>query len=253
MKSNLLARFVLISILVLLTQESCKYPDFSSEYAIERRLRELIATYRPRDAILGEELGASGASERRWLLDPIDGTFNLVSGKPQWGTHVALLQEDHVALGVITRPVLGQSWSACRGRGAYRENIASPSNAAPLRVSRTSELHASRVTAWSHNQDPAAVRLKRNAVWVEPDLDAMLRLAEGELEAVIALNGKPWDLAPAAVIVEEAGGRYSDKNGGHRVDLGEGRYSNGLIHRQLEELPTRCHAVYPKSRRRPGE
>jgi histidinol-phosphatase len=77
-------------------------------------------------------------------------------------------------------------------------------------------------------------RLKRSATWVEPDLDAILRLAEGEIEAVIDRQGKPWDHAPAVVLVQEAGGAFSDSHGGYRVDRGEGRYANGFIHNQLE-------------------
>jgi histidinol-phosphatase len=79
-------------------------------------------------------------------------------------------------------------------------------------------------------------RLKRSATWVEPDLDAILRLAEGEIEAVIDRLGKPWDHAPAVVLVQEAGGAFSDSQGGHRIDLGEGRYTNSLVHDQLDAL-----------------
>jgi histidinol-phosphatase len=79
-------------------------------------------------------------------------------------------------------------------------------------------------------------RLKRSARWVEPDLDTILRIAEGELEAIIDRLGKPWDHAPAIVLVQEAGGSFSDSHGGHRPDLGEGRYTNRLVHKQLEDL-----------------
>jgi fructose-1,6-bisphosphatase/inositol monophosphatase family enzyme len=211
-------------------------PVTVADREIEQALVEALARFRPEDAVLGEEFGARGVSPRRWLLDPIDGTSNFVSGDSRWGTHIALEVEEHIVLGVITRPALGLSWWACRGWGAYRSEIAPGSSDFRLRVSTCAELDASRVTVWTNEVDPVLGSLSRRATWVEPNLDAILSLAEGELEAVIDRNGKPWDHAPAVVLVEEAGGKFSDSLGGHRVDLGEGRFSNGLIHHELAAL-----------------
>lgn len=211
-------------------------PVTHADIEIERSLADILARRRPGDAILGEEFGAVGASSRRWLIDPIDGTSNFVAGSPQWGTHVALQYEQQIVLGVITRPALGLSWWACRGCGAYRSSAVESLDAVRLQVSAKSILISSRVTMWTHEDDPLIARLKRSSTWVEPELDAILRLAEGELEAVVDRQGKPWDHAPAVVLVEEAGGAFSDSHGGHRIDLGEGRYTNRLIHDQLESL-----------------
>jgi histidinol-phosphatase len=64
----------------------------------------------------------------------------------------------------------------------------------------------------------------------------MLELAAGRLDLVICGASKPWDLAPGVVIVEEAGGHFSDPEGGRRLDMGEGWYSNGLLHGAAREL-----------------
>jgi histidinol-phosphatase len=214
-------------------------PVTIADLEIERALVETLTRSRPEDAITGEELGARGVSPRRWLLDPIDGTFNFVRGNTEWGTHVALELDDDVVVGVITRPALGLSWWASRGRGAYRSEMLPGSTATQLSVSTRSELRSSRVTVWTKEVDPAIASLRRQARWVEPNLDSILRLAEGGLEAVIDRNGKPWDHAPAVVLVEEAGGRFSDSFAGHRLDLGEGRFSNGFIHDELSALLAR--------------
>jgi histidinol-phosphatase len=211
-------------------------PVTVADREIEQTLVEALTRFRPEDAVLGEEFGARGASSRRWLLDPIDGTSNFVSGNSQWGTHVALELDEHIVLGVITRPARGLSWWACRGCGAYRSESAPGSTDVRLHVSTQAELRASRVTVWTNEIDPMLDRLRRQAQWVEPSLDAILRLAEGGLEAVIDRSGKPWDHAPAVVLVEEAGGTFSDSFGGHRLDCGEGRFSNGLIHAELGAL-----------------
>ena len=209
-----------------------------ADVAVERQLRQLIAEQRPLDGVLGEELGETGSTARRWVLDPIDGTSNFVAGRPDWGNHVALEVEGEIVVGVITRPVLGMTWWASRGAGAHRSGSGSGSEPQPQRlaVSRVSELRASRVTLWTHAEDPTIEQLERHCRWIRPDLDCLLRLAEGELEALVDRSGKPWDLAPAVVLVEESGGRFSDRNGGRRLDLGDGRFSNGLIHTELEAL-----------------
>jgi len=209
-------------------------PVSEADVAVERRLRQLIAEQRPLDGVLGEELGETGSTTRRWVLDPIDGTSHFVAGRPHWGTHVALELEGEIVVGVITRPVLGTSWGASRGAGAHRSGSAP--NTSRLAVSRVSELRESRVTLWTHAEDPTIQRLARHSRWIHPDLDCLLRVAEGELEALVDRSGKPWDLAPAVVIVEEAGGRFSDRSGGRRLDLGDGLFSNGLIHEQLEQF-----------------
>src|SRR5262245_16659311 len=171
-------------------------PVSEADVAVERRLRELISEQRPSDGVLGEELGETGSRERRWVLDPIDGTSNFVTRRPLWGTHIALEVEGEIVLGVITRPVLGASWWASRGAGAYRGAAGSERR---LRVSGVNQLGESRVTLWTHQEDPAIARLGQRCRWVQPTLDSLLRVAEGELDALVDRSGAPWDLAPAVV------------------------------------------------------
>jgi histidinol-phosphatase len=149
---------------------------------------------------------------------------------------VALELDGEIVVGVITRPVLGSSWWASRGGGAHRSDNSPSAAECRLAVSRVNELRAGRVTLWTHTLDTTIERLEQSCSWVEPTLDSLLRLAEGELDALVDRSGKPWDLAPAVVIVEEAGGRFSDREGGRRLDLGDARFSNGLIHHELEQL-----------------
>jgi len=211
-------------------------PVSEADVEIERRLRQLIGEQRPSDGVLGEELGETGSRERRWVLDPIDGTSNFVAGRPLWGTHVALEVGGEIVVGVITRPVLGASWWASRGGGAHRSDAGPVPSTRRLQVSRVRELRESRVTLWTHQDDPTIDQLNQHCRWVHPNLDALLRVAEGELDALVDRSGKPWDLAPAVVLVEEAGGRFSDRDGGRRLDLGDASFSNGLIHDDLGRL-----------------
>lgn len=205
----------------------------NADREVERALREVIAVERPGDAVLGEELGESGASKRRWIFDPIDGTANFVDSRPEWGNHIALERDGRIVLGLITRPLVGRVWWATRGGGAHRSELWSAADPVRVRVSACSDLREARVSLWARDGDARVIRLKKRATWVTPTLDAVIRIAEGELEGVIDPTAKAWDHAPGVVIVEEAGGRYSDSVGGNRIDLGEGRFSNGHVHEQL--------------------
>jgi histidinol-phosphatase len=211
-------------------------PVTEADVAVERALRDVLARERPGDAILGEELGASGQSRRTWVIDPIDGTRQFVAGQPQWGNHVALELDGRVLLGVITRPVRGASYWARRGGGAYRSELAANAGGVRLAVSRIAELANARVTTWGIVSEAVRGRVEKSANWQRRDADALLELAEGKLEALIEHGGKAWDHAPAVVIVEEAGGRFSDPDGGSRIDHEQAWYDNGLIHEAIVQV-----------------
>ncbi len=215
-------------------------PVSEADLEVDRRLIEALRLARPDDAVLSEESGARGSSTRRWILDPIDGTFNFVEGRPAWGTHVALEVDGELVLGVITRPVREQRWWATRGRGAFTAPFASASSASssstPLHVSAVDDLAKSRVSVWSRQPDALVERLERDTVMVQATLDNVLEVIAGEHEAVVGASGKIWDHAPAVIIVDEAGGHFRDGRGGHRPDLGEGIYSNRLIDDALDRV-----------------
>lgn len=207
-------------------------PVTEADLAVEHMLRDRLAAERPDDGVLGEELGGRGSSGRRWILDPIDGTSHFIAGRPDWGTHVALEEAGEILVGAVSRPARNATWWASRGGGAFRSDHAT-SSTSPLRVSSVERLSRSRVGVWTSESSDWLERLSRHATRVESDLDDLLRLAEGELEVVIDVSGRAWDHAPLVVIVEEAGGRFSDRDGGHQIDQGEGRFSNGLVHDEL--------------------
>jgi histidinol-phosphatase len=207
-----------------------------ADLEVERCVIAHLAKERPADGVLGEEFGARGEALRRWIIDPIDGTFNLVAGRPDWGTHIALMLGDEVVVGVITRPELDRVWWARRAGGAHRGKLSSPAASVKLHVSDIDKLENSRVSVWNDALDEAQTRLRQHTIWVEPNLNNALELAEGSLEVLIDPTGKVWDNAPAVILVEEAGGRFSDAQGGRRIDAGCARYSNGRVHEQLERI-----------------
>src|SRR4029078_5697634 len=101
-------------------------PVTDADQAVEESIRRTLSKARSRDAITGEETGTSGHSQRRWIIDPIDGTKNFVRGVPVWATLIALAVDDEVVLGVVSAPQRQRRWwpsvgkKACTGRSLLK-------------------------------------------------------------------------------------------------------------------------------------
>src|SRR5436190_5789939 len=97
--------------------------DMASEvdYAVERKLREMLHERTPSIAFVGEEGGREGVdrSDLEWVLDPVDGTVNFVRAIPLCAVALALVRRNQPVLGVIDLPFLGERYSAVQGQGAY--------------------------------------------------------------------------------------------------------------------------------------
>ena len=205
-------------------------PVTAADIEIETALVKRLNTLRPDDAILTEESGPLGSGNRRWIIDPLDGTWNFLAGRTSWGTHVAL-ETDHIVLGVVSRPMAGERWWALEGRGAFKGISSSQDDATQLRVSGAPSLEDGKATIWGANlnQDMAGALFQGDATFED-----ILKVAEGSQVACIDCSGKPWDLAPYVCIVEEAGGLFSDLGGGRSIMSGGGMFSNGHVHDELQ-------------------
>ena len=94
-------------------------PVTDADQAVEDGIRRTLSRARSRDAITGEETGSTGHSQRRWVIDPIDGTKNFVRGVPVWATLISLVVDEEVVLGVVSAPQLQRRWWASKGHGAW--------------------------------------------------------------------------------------------------------------------------------------
>jgi histidinol-phosphatase len=214
----------------------------NGDEAVERELLAVLARERPGDAVLSEESGAIGSpgpAQRRWILDPIDGTSAFAAGRETWGTHVALEVAGEVVVGVITRPVRSEWFWARRGGGAHRAALGARTSAERLQVSQAADLDQARVVAWAKRDTALVIALEDQKRWIEPTLDAMLDVASGRIDALIDQLGFAWDIAPAVVLVEEAGGKFTDSDGGRRLDRFGGWFSNGKLDALLQTLDRR--------------
>lgn len=206
-------------------------PVSEADEAVERLLRQRLAAERPNDGILGEEFGTSGNSTRQWILDPIDGTKNYVRGIPVYATLIALVENGRVITGVVSAPAMTRRWWASRGEGAY-------CNGRAIRVSRIGELAQAHITydsivEWDQfGLGERFIALVHRCTRARGFGDFWIHMlvAEGAVEIAAEPEVKAWDMAAIQVVVEEAGGRFTDLRGNARYDGGSGLSTNGLLH-----------------------
>jgi histidinol-phosphatase len=205
-------------------------PVTEADRAVERVLRERLATARPEDGILGEELGEAGSGERRWVLDPLDGTEWFARGIPVWGTLMALEDSDGPLVAVVSAPALRRRWWATRGGGAFRDGR----RIAVSQVEGVEDAfvaHANLFLGFEIDATPL-LRASRLSGGFESFLALML-LAEGAVDAAFAPRGFVWDLLPAQLIVEEAGATFTDFDG-LRTATGRGAVAaNPALHAEV--------------------
>lgn len=212
-------------------------PVTEADREVERMARERLADRAPGDAVLGEEYGTSGGDvARRWVIDPIDGTMNYVRGIPSWATLVALQIDGQTELGVVSAPALGRRWWAARGHGAFVSDGADQPRC--LRVSAVRELaDAQLVCAGFEDWDgvgrlDSLLELGRRCWRTRGfgDFWSYMLVAEGAAEIGLDARASLWDLAAPQMIVEEAGGRFTDLGGAAGPAGGDAVATNGLLH-----------------------
>ena len=177
----------------------------------ERVAREWIATRFPLDGIHGEEFGLErGDANRRWLLDPIDGTKAFVRGVPLWGTIVACCEGDRVLAGAACYPALGEVVAAAPGEGCWW-------NGSRTHVSTVDTLSAATAVT---TDDRFLERPYRSEQWralasqvgvarTWGDCFGYLLVATGRADIMVDDIVNPWDAAAFFPIIEEAGGRFT--------------------------------------------
>jgi histidinol phosphatase-like enzyme (inositol monophosphatase family) len=201
-----------------------KSPVTQADRECERMIARMLSDAFPDDGILGEE-GASAEtrSGRRWIVDPIDGTRDYVRGNPLWANLIALEAGGDVVVGVVNLPVLGKLCAAARGEGAHQNHC---------RMHASSKTSVEESVLCMNGYDKVAKMPFRGQLldwmarfWAVRGLggaaDAMM-VAAGQAEVWIEPSASPWDFAPLKIILEEAGARYLNIDGGSTIYAGNG-------------------------------
>ncbi|WP_197010315.1 histidinol-phosphatase [Actinomadura viridis] len=211
-------------------------PVSDADRSVEEQIRGTLKRARPRDAVVGEEYGRTGYGQRTWIIDPIDATKNFVRGVPVWATLIALMENDEVVVGLVSAPALNRRWWAARGGGAWTGR--SLSRATRMQVSSVTDLADASLSFSSLSGWEEQDRLDRfldltRAVWrtrAFGDFWSHMMVAEGAVDVSTEPEVSLWDLAALQVIVEEAGGMFTDLSGVPGPDGGSVVCTNGHLH-----------------------
>ena len=212
-------------------------PVTVADRTAEQAARDWLEARFPEDGILGEEFGETRpGAERRWILDPIDGTKTFIRGVPLWGTLVALAKGERILVGAAYFPAVGELLVAAPGQGCFW-------NGKPTRVSSQGELskavvlstderfllHPERGEAWRGLAREAAM----DRTW--GDCYGYLMVATGRAEVMVDEVLSPWDAAALQPIIEEAGGVFTDWKGRATSFGGDCIATNGALSRVVRE------------------
>jgi histidinol-phosphatase len=201
-----------------------KSPVTQADRECERMIARMLSHAFPEDGILGEEgASAEGSSGRRWIIDPIDGTRDYVRGNPLWANLIALEADNDVVVGVVNLPVLGKLYTASRGAGAH-------CNASRIQASAKTVVEESVLCVNGYDKLSKTTFRDRLLDWMARfwavrglggAADAMM-VASGHAEVWLEPKASAWDFAPLKVVLEEAGARFLNADGGSSIYAGNG-------------------------------
>lgn len=213
-----------------------------ADTAIERMIRERIGGAHADHGMVGEEYGVEAPEARvRWYIDPIDGTHNFVRGVPLFGMLLGIEEGGELQAGVISAPALGERWYAWRGGGAWADRAATGDGPRRLQVSSVSAMSDAQLLYGSARDIRSSGRAPGfdallDDVWRERgfgDFWGYALVAEGAAEGMVEVDLSTWDAAAPAIVVEEAGGRWSNLDGERRIDSRTFLVTNGVLHDEL--------------------
>lgn len=204
----------------------------------EKAARAVIAKKFPDHGIIGEELGITKSSSKyQWTIDPIDGTKSYVRGLPFWSVLIALLEENQPILGVSFAPALSEMLLAKKGGGTYL-------NGKKTHVSKVSNIKQSYLSHGSLKAFEEKSRVKNllnvirstNSHRGSPDTYAYHLLIKGNIDILIEARDKIHDIAAPALLVEEAGGKFTNFEGKFSITDDCAFATNGILHKEALKI-----------------
>ena len=246
------ARFKAIDLHVMTKPDLTPVTD--ADQSVEEGIRRTLSRARSRDAVVGEESGSTGHSQRRWVVDPIDGTKNFVRGVPVWATLIALMVDDEVVVGVVSAPMLNRRWWAMKGGGAWTGK--SLLRATPCQVSDVSRiedasLSYSSLSGWDERgrlDDFLSLSRRCWRTRAYGDFWSYMLVAEGAVDIATEPQLELYDMAALDIIVREAGGYFTSLDG----EPGPTGRQRARHQRQAARPGAGLPGLDPRSRRPPA-
>ena len=213
-------------------------PVTIADRSAEQVLRKHLQARFPHDGYLGEEFGDTpGKSGYRWIIDPIDGTRSFIRNIPIWATLLGLEFNGEMIAGIAYIPAWHQTFRALRGDGCYRDERR-------IRVSDVAQLDKALISYSSFGFFKTAGRQHSFAELLAgtersrgyADFYGFVLVAQGSVDIMVEHGVHIWDVAGLKVLVEEAGGAFTDWDGLPSIDRPDVLASNGKIHAAALEI-----------------
>lgn len=200
-------------------------PVTIADRTAELAMRAVLSQRFPDHTVAGEEFGDHNPGGRyRWILDPVDGTRAFITGRPQFGTLLALMDDGVPILGVIDQPITGERWIGAVGRRTQFRGVYGRAGCRPCASLAEAELSCTSTDVFDSDL-PRWLNLKRAVLRTSfgGDCYAYGLLALGQIDILAEATLQVWDWAALVPVIEGAGGRVTDWNGNPLRDGGDGR------------------------------
>lgn len=212
-------------------------PVTNADIACEKLIRKILQKKFPDHGFMGEELpGENTDAKYVWIIDPIDGTRDYVRKIPNWSVMLALLEKGKPILGVIYLPVHKIMITGEKGKGTYL-------NGEKMKVSSVKKLSQAYISFGSlkrfKQNNQIEVLSKFTGLCASPRSYGnlgLIYLLQGKVDILLDAHGGAHDFAPTAIIVEEAGGKFSNWEGKFKLDTKTGLFTNGQLHSQVLKI-----------------
>jgi histidinol-phosphatase len=219
-------------------------PVTAADTGIEQLVRRRVHEAFPEHGFLGEEFGedeAGGAAPGRWIVDPIDGTVNFTRRIAIWGTLLAFEANGALEVAVVSCPALQQRWWAARGLGAWTSQAGKTREVRVSSVARLADAHVVHAGVAAMEREgigPGFASVLRGSQRDRGFGDALgyMLVAQGSADAMVETQVRIWDLAAPAMIVSEAGGRFTAVDGSPSYAGPTAVATNGAIHAEVLDL-----------------
>jgi myo-inositol-1(or 4)-monophosphatase len=201
-------------------------PVTAADKDAEKAMRAIIERERPNDGILGEEFGKKiSTNGLRWLLDPVDGTRAFITGRHEWGSLIALEENEHAVLGIIDQPVLRERFIGVDGKAELlAAGTRTPLGVRPCPDLSQAVLCATHPDAYFTPAERESFRLVQQGVRMSRfggDCYIFGSLALGFIDLIVESSFHRWDVAALLPIVLGAGGLITNWQGGSCADGGQ--------------------------------
>lgn len=212
-------------------------PVTRADREAEQLIRKIIAKKFPDHGIIGEEFEPTNPQARfKWVIDPIDGTKEFIRGLPFWSTLLAVLENGKPIIGVLYSPAQEELFVAQKGRGTTL-------NSKMVKVSKIRELNRAFVSHDSITRFEESGKLAGLLKICQVSQSrrsygtySFNLLLKGNIDIFASASGGIWDYAAPSILIEEAGGKFTDFSGKFSLTSYNGLFSNGLLHHQVIKL-----------------